>query len=86
MKNFTVNEKGLAEIRQFLSENHKLGGNHFDKSMLLAWAKDAEFSLGEGNQAIIEIISYQSSSGHTVTFTVSNEGIDWEEFLGEVTK
>lgn len=78
--NYTVNENGLNQIHQFLAEHHNKGGDHFDKSMLLAWAADAEFQLAEGNPASIEIRSYDAVSGHTETFTISDEGLDAEEF------
>lgn len=77
--NYTVNDNGLNQIHQFLAEHHKKGGDHFDKSMLLAWAADAEFQLAEGNPASIEIRSWDTVSGHTETFTISDEGLDAEE-------
>ena len=79
VKQYSVNEKGLAEIHAFLAEKHKLGGDHFDSSMLRAWAQDAEFQLGEGNPASIEIRSFDSVSGHTENYTISPEGLDCEE-------
>lgn len=79
VKQYSVNEKGLAEIHQFLAEKHKLGGEHFDRAMLRAWAADAEFQLGEGNPARIEIRSFDSVSGHTEDYTISDEGLDCEE-------
>lgn len=72
-----VNEAGLAEIHAFLAANHKLGGEHFNRALLRAWAADAEFQLGEGNSPSIEIRSFDSVSGHTETFTVSPSGIEW---------
>lgn len=79
VKQYSVNEKGLAEIQAFLAEKHKLGGDHFDRSMLQAWAQDAEFQLGEGNPASIEIRSFDAVSGHTENYTISDEGLDCEE-------
>lgn len=79
MKIKQVNEKGLAEIQAFLAEKHKLGGDHFDRSMLQAWAQDAEFQLGEGNPASIEIRSFASLSGRAENYTISDEGLDCEE-------
>lgn len=76
---YAVNANGLNQIHQFLAEHHKKGGDHFDKSMLLAWAADAEFQLAEGNPASIEIRSWDAVSGHTETFTISEEGLDAEE-------
>lgn len=76
---YTVNDNGLNQIHQFLAEHHKLGGDHFDRDMLRAWAADAEFSLAEGNDAGIEIRSFDSVSGHAETFIISNEGLDFEE-------
>jgi hypothetical protein len=74
----TINAIGLKEIHAFLADNHKLGGNHFDTSMLRAWAAEAEFSLSEGNDAGVEIKAYDSVHGCTETFTVSDAGIDTE--------
>ncbi len=72
----TVNEKGLNEIREFLAENHKKGREHFTRSMLSAWAADAEFQTGEGNPATIEIVARDSIHGRTQEFTISDAGID----------
>jgi hypothetical protein len=71
---YTINEKGIDEIKGFLSTAHK--PQHFDEDMLNAWASAAEFQLGEGNGASIEISSFYSKSGRTETFTVSAAGID----------
>ena len=71
----TVNEQGLKEIREFLAENHKRGDN-FSRSMLLAWARDAEFQLSEGNPASIEIRAADSVTGATREYTISHEGLD----------
>ena len=74
----TINANGLNQIKTFLAENHKDGAN-FDDNMISAWAADAEFQLGEGNPASIEIFRSDSVSCRTVEFTISNEGIDCEE-------
>lgn len=76
---YTVNEAGLAEIHAFLAENHKKGGDHFDHDMLRAWAADAEFQLGEGNPATIELKSQDSVHGRTQEFTISDAGLDAQE-------
>ena len=72
----TVNAVGLAEIAAFLAENHKLGGEHFTPDMLRAWAADAEFSLAEGNGAVIELAARDSMRGVTQTFEISVSGLD----------
>ena len=74
--NRTINKVGLAEIHQFLGENHKLGFDHFSGDMLRAWAADAEFSMDEGNDATIEIRAMDCIHGRCITFTVSDAGID----------
>lgn len=75
--NFTINEHGLNEIKEFLAENHRLGGDHFTREMLLAWAADAEQSLADGcSEAMIELKSWDSIHGRTQTFSVSEAGID----------
>ena len=72
----TVNAVGLAEIAAFLAENHKLGGEHFTPDMVRAWAVDAEFSLAEGNGAVIELTARDSMRGVTQTFEISVSGLD----------
>lgn len=47
--------------------------------MILAWAADVEFQLAEGNPAPIELRSFDSLSGHTVCYTISDKGVDCEE-------
>ena len=71
---YTINEKGIAEIKDFMSTSHK--AENFDQSMLQAWASDAEFQLAEGNGACIEVSQFCSKSGRTETFTISDAGID----------
>lgn len=71
-----VNASGLNEIRQFLADHHRLGGEHFTDSMLSAWADDAEFQMTEGNPPTIEIRARDSISGHAETYTISDAGID----------
>ena len=72
----TVNAVGLAEIAAFLAENHKLGGEHFTPDMVRAWAVDAEFSMAEGNGAVIELTARDSMRGVTQTFEISVSGLD----------
>ena len=74
----TINSIGIQEIHDFLSARHKLGGDHFTPAMINAWAEGAEFQLGIGSPATIEIKSWDSVSGHTETFTISDAGIDTE--------
>ena len=78
IKTYTVNKNGLNEIKKFLSENHKLGGNHFTTEMLNAWAADAEFQTREGNPASIEIRGFDSVDGTTKEYTISDNGLDSE--------
>lgn len=73
---YTVNEQGLNEIKEFLADNHKKGGDHFDRNMLKAWAVDAEYQLAEGNRATIEIKSWDSIHDRTEAFTISDAGLD----------
>ncbi len=76
--NYSINAAGLAEIHAFLAAHHKKGGDYFDRDMLHAWAAEAEHQLYEGNPATIEIKSWDSTSGHTEDFTISDAGIDTE--------
>ena len=71
----TINEKGLAEIQQFLAENHKRGDGWVTPDMLHAWASEAEFQLGEGNPATIEIPAHDSIYGRAQEYTISDDGI-----------
>jgi hypothetical protein len=76
---YTVNQKGLQEIHDFLGRAHKLGYDHFDRSMLRAWAADAESQLDDGNPAEIEIPRWDSVTGATVTYRISAAGLDADE-------
>ena len=80
---YTVNATGLAEIKEFLADSHKLGGDHFTSDMLRAWAADAEFQLREGNTPSIEIKSWDALSGHTETYAITDAGLDAEIVLDE---
>lgn len=75
---YTVNKTGIAEIKQFLAKYHKKGGDHFTEDMLRAWAAEAEFQLGEGNPAAIEIRGRDSVTGVPVTCTITAAGLDAE--------
>jgi hypothetical protein len=70
-----INENGIQQIKKFLGENHKKGERHFDRAMLNAWAAEAEASLAEDGNAMIELKSWDSVHGRTQTFTVSDEGV-----------
>jgi hypothetical protein len=76
MKVKTVNDMGIKQIRLYLESYHELGGNHFTKEMLNAWARDVERSLCENDRAEFEIPSWQSKTGRTVLCRISDEGID----------
>jgi hypothetical protein len=69
----TVNDNGIQQIANFLAVYHKKGS--FTRNMLHAWASEAEFSMSEGNDATIEIKSWDSVHGRTQTFTISSEGL-----------
>lgn len=66
----------MSEIKTFLTDNHKKGGDHFTREMLQAWAADAEFQLSEGNPASIEIRSFDCVHGRTMEYKISDAGLD----------
>lgn len=70
-----INEIGRTEISAFVAKNHKSGEP--TSIALDAWVKDAERQLNEGNSASIEIPSFESVGGATLTINVSNEGLSW---------
>jgi len=74
---WAVNQAGMGEIARFLGAHHRLGFDHFTPDMIAAWAADAEFQLAEGCAPMIEIRSWDSTSGHTETYIVTDAGIDW---------
>lgn len=76
--NYSINETGLREISEFLAARHKLGGEHFTRDMILAWAADAEAHLANGNPATIEIPAWDSVSGHAEVYEISGNGLDAE--------
>lgn len=65
IKTYAINETGLESIHAHLAEKHRLGGEHFTRDMLMAWAGEAEESIANGNDACFEISSFDSVSGHT---------------------
>jgi hypothetical protein len=71
----TVNATGLREIAAFLAEHHRLGGD-FTPAMLAAWARDAEFQMGEGNPPCIEIPARDAVGGAAIELRISPAGID----------
>jgi hypothetical protein len=76
----TVNDNGLAQIAEFLSANaDRTFTLKHDRHALQAWAADAEFQIGEGNTPSIEISHIASIHGVTQEFTISDEGLDFEE-------
>lgn len=77
--NILINEIGIKEIHDFLASRHKLGGDHFDVNMLNAWAAEAENNAAEGNGATVEILSFDSVSGHAETYEVSDSGYEEAE-------
>ncbi|HEX9391469.1 MAG TPA: hypothetical protein VF928_09180 [Usitatibacteraceae bacterium] len=78
--NRSVNQIGRQEIAAFLLANHKKGESIHDvKSCIDAWVEDAEFHLAQGNQASIEIRSWDAVSGRTENFEISDAGLDIEE-------
>jgi len=68
-----VNAIGRAEIHEFLLATHKKGA--WATQELDAWVADANFSLAEGNPAIVEIPERDSITHRTETFDVSPEGV-----------
>ena len=77
-KTYTVNSRGIEEIRQFLAANHKKG-DHFTRDMLNAWAQEAEFQVCEGNPATIEIRAHNCIHGYTMEYRISDAGLDATE-------
>lgn len=76
-RTYTVNAAGIEEIRQFLEENHRQ--KEFTEEMLHAWAQEAEFQLGEGNAAAIELKARDSIHGTTQEYYISEAGLDATE-------
>lgn len=71
-----VNENGIEQIAEFLRNTHKQGNKIVnDNDMLAAWIVDAEYSLCQHDIAQLEVKCWDSATGHTEVFTVSDEGI-----------
>ncbi|MGE0343825.1 MAG: hypothetical protein AB7O86_12260 [Porticoccaceae bacterium] len=75
-----INDVGLEEIRLFLVERHCKGDYYrlpvpVVRSLLEAWAWDAEYQMGLGNPPEIEIRASDSVSGHVETFRISDAGV-----------
>lgn len=78
-----VNAAGLEQIRRFLEAEHVRGADLYAPDhpmladMLAAWAQKAEFQLGEGNPARIELRAFESITGAAQEFEVSPDGLDY---------
>lgn len=76
MSTIRINTTGINQIRQFLADNHKLGGDHFDDAMLSAWAADVERNYSEQGEAEFEIRGMYSVTGNPVICRLSSDGYD----------
>lgn len=63
MINYTINQAGMEQIRQFLHGHHAFMREDITETIVNAYAAEAEFSLCNGNPAIIEIPPYRSKVG-----------------------
>ena len=77
-----LNEHGLKEIREFLVENHKNGEWFADDlpdvtKALHGYAQEAERQIGFGNPPSIELKAWETVTGHTQEFRISDAGLDW---------
>ena len=70
----TVNEIGLAELAEFLRDNHQ-SGDKFGPSELSAWATSAEQNADDGNGPMIEIGVAYSVTGAPICYRISEAGI-----------
>lgn len=82
---YVVNEIGMAEIAEFLRAEHKFG-NELSWGCVSAWADWAEFQLGIGNPASIEIRACDAICGHAIEYRISDAGLslldeDWESSI-----
>lgn len=76
-----INKIGREEIKRFLEDNQQRVCVWDDA--LDEWCEDAEFQLREGNPPSVEIPHYQSKSGRTEEYTVSDKGVDTLPSWGE---
>lgn len=78
MKYQIITPAGLAEISSILRQNHQSFLNEAPTAeQLSAWAADAEFQLGEGNRASIEIKAHNHVSGYAQDFNLSAAAVEW---------
>lgn len=70
----TVNDKGLNEIRRYLSDLHKQ--ESFTDAQLSAWATEVEESLNAGNPPEFEIGARDSKSGRVETCRLNADSYD----------
>lgn len=69
-----INAQGISEISRFITNNHIDGEPTMEA--LISWVRDAEYQAQHGNAAVIEIPAMYSSTGATVCYTVSDEGVE----------
>ena len=79
MKNFyrdaaKINEEGLQQIWDALAKHHKLGGAHFDRRAVKAWAAEAEDRWFNTGRVTIVIDADNSLSGLVVVVPINRAG------------
>ncbi|TAL87483.1 MAG: hypothetical protein EPN46_03910 [Candidimonas sp.] len=78
MKYQIITPAGLAEISDILRQKHKTFLNVAPTAeQLSAWAAEAEFQLGEGNPASIEIKARDHINGWAQDFNLSAAAVEW---------
>lgn len=76
---YTVNEKGMKYISDLLIEKHKLGERiTSDKSMMSAWASEAENAIQNCGHPFFVIERFNSTTGHTEVCDLDREHFDCE--------
>jgi hypothetical protein len=74
----TVNEQGLKDIRDYLSELHKQ--EVFTDDEVLALAEEIEDSLNDNGHPMFVIAANESKSGVEEVCIIDDEGYDIEYF------
>jgi hypothetical protein len=83
MKTARVNARGLEYIKAWITAtagNDDAGPlQNTDARALDAWACEAEESMNNGNPPLIEMNAIATASGHTETFSIPSDGVEWLE-------
>lgn len=79
MVSVTINEKGLDEIKRFLSTYHCLGADNLTLAQMEDWAYEATQAYDERGEAVIELKAWDCVLGCPKELVLDESGLDFSD-------